>query len=62
MKMLIIKFIAIAYFILISVPLTLLVYLLLYFISIILYLKKKTNEKRVFTIPNEWLWFNEPRN
>jgi hypothetical protein len=62
MKILIIKFIAVAYFILISLPFTLLVYLLLYIISIILYLKKKTNEKRVFAKPTKWLWHNERRN
>jgi hypothetical protein len=45
MKILLIKFIAVAYFILISLPLTLLVYLLLYLITLIIYIKKKTNER-----------------
>jgi uncharacterized membrane protein len=63
MKKLLIKFIAIVYLFVVSIPLTILVYLLYYFISIILYFKKqKKNEKRVFTIPSEWLWLNERRN
>jgi hypothetical protein len=62
MKNLMIKLIAVTYFILISLPLTLLIYLSLYIISIILYFKKKTNEKRVSTIIIKWLWFNEPGN
>jgi len=62
MKILMIKLIAVAYFIIISLPLTLLIYLLLYIISIILYFKKKTNEKRVFAKPTKWLWLNERRN
>jgi len=63
MKHLLIKFIAIVYLFVVSIPLTILVYLLYFFISIILYFKKqKKNEKRVSTIPNEWLWLYERRN
>ena len=63
MKKLLIKFIAIVYLFVVSIPLTIIVYLLTYFISFILYFKKqKKNEKRVFTIPSEWLWLNERRN
>ncbi len=57
MKKLLIKFIAIVYLFVVSIPLTILVYLLYYFISIILYFKKtKKNEKRVSSIPNEWFF------
>lgn len=63
MKKLLIKFIAIVYLFVVSIPLTIIVYLLTYFISFILYFKKqKKNEKRVSTIPSEWLWLNERRN
>ena len=63
MKKLIIKFIAIVYLFVVSIPLTIVVYLLMYFISFILYFKKqKKNEKRVSTNPPEWLWLNERRN
>jgi ABC-type microcin C transport system permease subunit YejB len=54
MKKLLIKFIAVVYLFVVSIPLTILVYLLYYIISIILYFKKtKKNEKRVSTIPSE---------
>ena len=59
MKQLFIKFIAIVYLFVVAIPLTTIVYLTTSIIFIILYLKKKTKEKREFTIPNEWLWLNE---
>jgi hypothetical protein len=49
MKQLLIKFIAIVYLFVVSIPLTTIIYLLTFFISIFLYFKNKKNDKKTKT-------------